>query len=140
MRSTKPGNHLKQHKRHAFWFVSVELFKVKKYPQRRKILVKLFVSELNLRSWKTWKGLGKSHEIWTAQKSTNPVHNVIRINELCSKRKKKKFRVNVSYRIYCLHVFFVQFCSTCYLTDLTKKFNSLSVTGICQPQYETRVR
>lgn len=28
---------------------------------------------------------------------------------------------------------------TCYLTDLTKKFNSLSVTGICQPQYETRM-
>ena len=57
MRSAKPGNHLKQHKRHAFWFVSVELFKVKKYPQRRKILVKIFVSELNL------KGLGKLEKV-----------------------------------------------------------------------------
>ena len=33
--------------------------------------------QLNLRSWKTWKGHEKSHGIWRAQKSTNPTNWIL---------------------------------------------------------------
>ena len=77
---------MKQRKRHASWwtpeFVSVELFKVQKYPKTRKILKIFWKWQLNLRFLKTRKGHGKNQGIWRAQKSTKPEFTSVNITEV----------------------------------------------------------
>ena len=53
-----------------------------KNTQKTRKVFKTFSNwQLNLRSWKTWKGHGKSHGIGRAEKSTNPVWKAREGNE-----------------------------------------------------------
>ena len=71
---------IKQRERHTFWwtpeFVSVELFKVKKYPETWNVL-NIFERDSKTQGHgkreKVMEKVMQGHGIWRAQKSTSPV-------------------------------------------------------------------
>ena len=77
-------------------FMSVALFKVEKYSKILKVF-ELLKQTTKSRYWKTWKGHGKSHGIWRAQKSMNPAGSYCQSRQ-DSRRKAKLLVAKVLVR------------------------------------------